>query len=179
MILAGVRGPVIAGAVLIASILAGACSAGAGAPPAEKAPQTPSGLPVPRYVVLKFDAVNARSGPSDDHRLLWVYHTKGLPVQVVAETRDWRRICDPDGGLSWVHRRTTDGRRSVMRADADPAPIRKSPRADAPVVAYMASRALASLDHCAGDWCKVKVGSASGWAAANGLWGVAETPQCR
>ena len=35
---------------------------------------TPSGLPVPRYVTLKFDAVNARAGPSDDHKLLWVYH---------------------------------------------------------------------------------------------------------
>ena len=41
---------------------------------------TPSGLPVPRYVTLKFDPVNARAGPGDDHRLLWVYHAKGLPV---------------------------------------------------------------------------------------------------
>src|SRR6185312_16083105 len=37
---------------------------------------TPSGLPVPRYVTLKFDDVNARSGPSDDHRLLWTYHVR-------------------------------------------------------------------------------------------------------
>ena len=44
---------------------------------------TPSGLPVPRYVSLKFDTVNARAGPGDDHRLLWVYHARGLPVQVV------------------------------------------------------------------------------------------------
>ena len=63
---------------------------------------TPSGLPVPRYVSLKFDKVNARSGPGDDHRLLWVYHVRGLPVQVVAESNEWRRICDPDGALSWV-----------------------------------------------------------------------------
>ena len=44
---------------------------------------TPSGLPVPRYVSLKFDTVNARSAPGDDSRLLWVYHARGLPVQVV------------------------------------------------------------------------------------------------
>jgi hypothetical protein len=56
---------------------------------------TPSGLSVPRYVSLKFDPVNARAGPSDDHRLLWVYHARGMPVQVIAETVEWRRICDP------------------------------------------------------------------------------------
>src|SRR6201991_3487678 len=75
------------------------------APPAPER-QTPSGMPVPRYVSLKFDKVNARAGPGDDHRLLWVYKVKGLPVQVVAETAEWRRICDPDGKLAWVHRRT-------------------------------------------------------------------------
>src|SRR5271167_1431147 len=97
---------------------------------------TPSGLPVPRYVSLKFDAVNARAGPGDDHRLLWVFHARGLPVQVVAETDEWRRVCDPDGGLSWVHRRTTDGRRTVMRTQPGPAAIRLRPRENAPVVAY-------------------------------------------
>ena len=65
---------------------------------------TPSGLPVPRYVSLKFDTVNARAAPGDDSRLLWVYRQRGLPVQVVAETAEWRRICDPERGLAWVHR---------------------------------------------------------------------------
>src|SRR6185437_5073069 len=59
--------------------------------PAER--QTPSGMPVPRYVSLKFDKVNARSGPGDDHRLLFVYRVRGLPLQVIAETSEWRRVC--------------------------------------------------------------------------------------
>ena len=59
----------------------------------DKERPTPSGLPVPRWVVLKFEVVNARSAPGDDSRLLWVYRAKGLPVQVVAETNEWRRIC--------------------------------------------------------------------------------------
>ncbi|HKT54091.1 MAG TPA: SH3 domain-containing protein, partial [Caulobacteraceae bacterium] len=140
---------------------------------------TPSGLPVPRYVSLKFDEVNARSGPSDDHRLLWTYHVRGLPVQVVAETDEWRRICDSDGGLSWVHKRTIDGRRSVLRNAQTPAPLRDGPRPNARVSAYLAPRALASLDRCDGGWCKVKVGAVSGWIQAADVWGTNETPQCR
>ena len=167
--------------ILVASVLAAwaspAIALGAAAP---KPRPTPSGLPVPRYVTLKFDPVNARAGPGDDHRLLWVYHAKGLPVQVVAETDEWRRVCDPDGGLSWVHKRTTDGRRSVMRTSPGPAAIRAAPRAGAPVLAYLAPRALADLDRCdKGGWCKVKAGRASGWALASDLWGTADAPQCR
>lgn len=148
---------------------------------AEKADRpTPSGLPVPRYVSLKFDTVNARSAPGDDSRLLWVYRQRGLPVQVVAETAEWRRICDPEGGLAWVHRRTTDGKRTVMRLQPQPLAMHAQANASSRVVAVLASRALADLDRCdKGGWCKVKVGHASGWISAAEVWGTAEEPQCR
>ncbi len=141
---------------------------------------TPSGLPVPRYVSLKFDQVNARSAPGDDSRLLWVYRAKGLPVQVVAETTEWRRICDPERGLAWVHRRTTDGRRMVMRLQPQPLAMLGAPRTGAAVRAYLAPRALAELDRCNKDgWCKLKAGRQTGWAPAAEVWGTAEDPQCR
>ena len=164
---------------LALGVLATACTAGAKAPVDNRDSLNPSGLHIPRYVTLKSDPVKARSGPSDDHRVLWSYQVRGLPVQVVGETKDWRRICDPDGQLSWVNKLTTDGRRAVMRTQAGAAPIRVHPRDDAPVAAYLAPRALAALDHCRDDWCRIKVANVSGWISANDVWGVAETPQCR
>jgi len=140
---------------------------------------TPSGLPVPRYVTLKFGKVNARAGPGDDHRLLWVYRTKGLPVQVVAETAEWRRVCDPEGGLAWVHKRVTDGRRSVMNLHARPQPLLRKPKTGAETVAYLNSRSLASLVRCQKGWCRVKADRASGWVREGVLWGTAEPAQCR
>ena len=139
---------------------------------------TPSGLPVPRYVVLKFGEVNARAGPGDDHRLMWVYTARGLPVQVVAETREWRRICDPRGGLAWVHSRTIDGKRTVLGA-APPAAIRARPKAQSRVVAFLRPDAIAALDRCKDGWCKIKVGRVSGWVIAPSVWGATEAPQCR
>jgi SH3-like domain-containing protein len=139
---------------------------------------TPSGLPVPRYVSLKFDKVNARSGPGDDHRLLWVYRVRGLPVQVVAETAEWRRVCDPDGSLVWVHKRTTDGRRTVMNVRKTPALLHRRPKDSSRVVAYLNPRSLASLVRCEDGWCRVKADDTSGWAREGDLWGVAEAVQC-
>jgi SH3-like domain-containing protein len=148
--------------------------------PAGPAPRvTPSGLPVPRYVSLKFDSVNARAGPGDDHRLLFVFHARGLPLQVVAETSDWRRVCDPDGGLSWVHRRTTDGRRMVMGITPRPTAMRDAAKADAPIAAYLAPRALAEFARCKLGWCQIRVGRVGGWIPASALWGVSDQAQCR
>ncbi|CAN7484344.1 SH3 domain-containing protein [Phenylobacterium sp. LjRoot225] len=161
----------LAAATLGAALVAGAAEA------ADRA--TPSGLPVPRYVSLKFDKVNARAGPGDDHRLLWVYRVRGLPVQVVAETAEWRRICDPEGELVWVHKRTTDGRRTAMNMQATPLPLRRRPKDVSHVVAYLNPRALAALVRCEEGWCRVKADDVSGWMPESKLWGTSEAIQCR
>jgi len=158
-------------AAILLAISVGAASA------AER--PTPSGYPVPRYVTLKFGQVNARAGPGDDHRLLWVYRTKGLPLQVVAETSEWRRVCDPEGGVAWVHKRVTDGRRSVINTTSRPAPLLQKPKTGGEPAAYLNVRAMASLVRCQKGWCKVKVDGATGWSPQGALWGTAEALQCR
>ena len=164
-------------ALFVAAALA-AGSLGASAAPAPER-QTPSGLPVPRYVSLKFDKVNARAGPGDDHRLLWVYRARGLPLQVIAETSEWRRVCDPDGELAWVHKRTTDGRRTTINMTVTPAPIYRRPKETARVVAYLKPKAMAALVRCDQDWCKVRAQDADGWVRAGELWGTVDAVQCR
>ena len=146
--------------------------------PAALKAKTPSGFCVPRYVSLKRGEVFGRKGPGKDYEALWVYHALGLPVQVVQETTDWRRVCDPDGGAVWIHRSMTDGRRTVMAVGATPVAIRNDTKLTARVSGLLNARALASLDHCRGDWCKVTVGGVSGWVARAQVWGTAEAAQC-
>lgn len=161
----------------VACVLASLALAGLAAAPAAR--KTPSGLPVPRYVSLKFSEVNARGGPGEDYKLLWTYRTKGLPLQVVAETYDWRRICDPEGSMAWVKRTAVDSRRTVMRASPQPLSLRRRPDAGSGPVAVLNGRSIALLEDCKDGWCRVSAGSAKGWAPASSLWGVDEQPQCK
>ncbi|WP_426010337.1 SH3 domain-containing protein [Caulobacter sp. DWR2-3-1b2] len=140
---------------------------------------TPSGMEVPRYVSLKYGEVNARVGPDEEHRLLWIYKAKGLPVQVVAETREWRRICDPEGNLAWVHRRTTDGRRTAMRVQTTPLPLRAQPKGNARITAYLAGHSTANLDKCEKGWCRLKADGEAGWAPEGEIWGASSQVQCK
>jgi SH3-like domain-containing protein len=146
------------------------------APPGERV--TPSGMAVPRYVSTKFDKVNARAGPGDDHRLLFVYKVRGLPLQIVAETSEWRRVCDPTGAMVWVHKRTVDGRRSALNTRPEPVALLKKPKEGWRAAAYLNPRALATLDRCEKGWCRVKADGASGWVRAGELWGTSEAQQC-
>lgn len=181
---AGHRGR--AGALACAAVVF-ALEAGAGPalaahpkpPPEPAAHATPSGLPVPRYASLKFGEVNARGGPGDDYKLLWTYRIRGLPLQVIAESAEWRRVCDPEGAVAWVHQRTLDARRTVMRTQEDGLPVRRNPKADSPTVAVLAGRSLAHFESCRNGWCRISAGKARGWIPAATVWGTADTPQCR
>jgi len=145
----------------------------------DPAKPTPSGFPVPRWVSLKFNQVNARSGPGDDYPTVWVYGSKGLPVQVVEETREWRKVCDPDGQSAWVHRRTIDGARTVFRAKDQDLALASDPKPGARVRAYLGARSVAALDKCEGGWCQVKADGIKGWAPESELWGAGDSPRCR
>ena len=140
---------------------------------------TPSGLPVPRYVSLKFAEVNARGGPGDDYKLLWVYRAKGLPLQVIEETPQWRRVCDPTGAVAWVKATGVDGRRTVIRLKAEQLPLLDKPAEGSKIDSILAARAATFLDRCAKGWCKLKGKGGGGWAPAAELWGAADERQCR
>ncbi len=76
----------------------------------------PSGLPLPRFVSLKAEKVNVRRGPSSDHAVAWVFQRKGMPVEIVAEFDNWRRIRDSDGEEGWILQNMLSGRRTAVVA---------------------------------------------------------------
>src|SRR5262249_7190806 len=75
-------------------------------------------LPIPRFVSLKSDKVNVRSGPTKDHEVTWVYTRTGLPVEITAEYENWRRIRDWEGAEGWVYHSLLSGRRTGLVTQA-------------------------------------------------------------
>lgn len=167
----------------VAPLLAGAVALllGAAAEPAAVMPDgrpTPTRQPVPRWLSLKSSEVRARTGPGLDYRILWEYRAAGLPVQVIAETREWRKICDPEGAVAWVHRSVVSSRRTVFNPSAQELPLRSGRSANAAVRARLSPRALISLDECHEGWCDLGGRKVHGWAPESALFGVQARPLC-
>lgn len=139
---------------------------------------TPTGLEVPRWVSLKSDRVRARQGPGLDYAVMWEYRAAGLPVQVIAETTEWRKVCDPDGSVAWIHRTVASGRRTVFNRTGQELPLRSGRSERSGVRAVLASRAVAPLDDCDDGWCRIGGRKARGWAQEAQLFGVQGRALC-
>src|SRR5262249_31160324 len=85
-----------------------------GAQPPASAQRKGSGLPLPRLATLKSDEANVRTGPCSRYPIDWVFKRKGMPVEIVAEYDNWRKIRDWQGASGWVYQGLLTGKRSFI-----------------------------------------------------------------
>jgi len=135
-----------------------------------------SALPVPRFVSLKSDKVNVRKGPSTDQSIVWVFSRAGLPVEVIAESDNWRRVRDSEGADGWVFHSLLSARRTVLVAPwakgEERVPLYSSKSTSSRAVAELQSGVLGNVVTCDGSWCELSVDDYSGYAQQDQLWGV-------
>ena len=145
-----------------------------GAQAASETAGTASGLPVPRFVSLKSDRVNVRSGPNKDQEVRWVYTRAGMPVEVTAEFENWRRIRDWEGAEGWVYHSLLSGKRTavvVPKSKDELVPLYTNAEAEAAVAAKLQSGVLGQLKSCNGNWCEFSGKDFTGWLRQERLWG--------
>jgi SH3-like domain-containing protein len=133
-----------------------------------------SHLPLPRFVSLKSDRVNVRSGPNKDQDVRWVYTRVGMPVEITAEFENWRRIRDWEGSEGWVYHSLLSGKRTavvVPKLNSELVPLYESPDIEAAEVARLQSGVLGSLKSCNGAWCEFVGKNFDGWIRQERLWG--------
>jgi SH3-like domain-containing protein len=131
---------------------------------------TPSGLPVPRFVSLKAEKTFCRLGPSFDHPVAVTFMREGLPVQVIAETTDhWRKIRDREGAECWAHQTTLRAVTHVIVTQE--IAILERPEADAAPRARLGEGVVAKLSRAKKGWRLISADGIKGWAEANSLWG--------
>ncbi len=133
-------------------------------------------LPVPRFVSLKSDKVNVRKGPSTDQAIVWVFSRAGLPVEVIAESDNWRRVRDSEGADGWVFHSLLSARRTALvtpwsKGD-ERVPLYSSNSTGSRAVAELQSGVLGNVLSCDGEWCNVSVDDYSGYVQQDKLWGV-------
>ncbi|HVY03793.1 MAG TPA: SH3 domain-containing protein [Caulobacterales bacterium] len=126
---------------------------------------------MPRFESLKYSEVNGRQGPSLEQPILWTYHRRGLPVEIIAESGPWRRVRDPDGDLAWVSASMLEDRRTAFVAAARATPLRKSPRANGRAIALLQPGTVGQLKGCKLGWRSLKVAGREGWIPVSALWG--------
>lgn len=139
-------------------------------PPAAAAPES-NGLPLPRFVSLRSDEVNLRTGPGTQYPISWIYRRHMLPIEIIAEYRNWRKIRDWQGDEGWVHKNMLSGRRSIIIV-GHPRSLLDKPTPSSPVTVRAEAGVIGHLVACPeGPYCRVQIASHEGWMDRAAFWG--------
>jgi SH3-like domain-containing protein len=156
---------------LLATLLVAAPSAAQQPPSSPRDPPPPAGANLPRFVSLRSDEVNLRTGPGVRYPVEWVLQRRYMPVEVLAEFENWRKIRDWQGTEGWVHQSMLSGRRYAI-VTGDTRVIRRQPETNSPAVARLEPGVVAQLLECKDQWCRVDINGIKGWLTRADFWGV-------
>lgn len=137
----------------------------------------PSGLPLPRFVSLRANRVNLRVGPGTNYAVEWMYTRSGVPMEIIQEYDNWRRVRDAEGAEGWINQSLLSGNRTAVAApwhkgkDVQINLYREANRGS-PIRAILEPGVITSVRACNGDWCEVDTSGHRGWVEQAQLWGV-------
>ncbi len=144
-----------------------------------------TGLPLPRFVILKSNKSNLRNGAGMKYAINWTYLKKGYPMEVIAEFENWRKLRDIDGTEGWINENLITGKRNVLiisnKFEVNPTKYKlkqqemflfRYPDENSYPVVRVEFGVIGNIKKCDIDWCKIKVDKYTGWIRKANIWGV-------
>lgn len=136
----------------------------------------PSGLPLPRFVSLKSGRVNSRIGPGLNYSVDWLYLKSGLPMEIIQEYDNWRRVRDADGAEGWINQSLLSGRRTAIAAPWHKGKSARielfaEPDSGGRPVAILEPGVIGTIKQCTGEWCEMTFEGHTGWIDQTLVWG--------
>jgi SH3-like domain-containing protein len=129
-----------------------------------------TGLPLPRFASLRSKEVNLRAGPGSQYPTTWVVKRRHLPVKVIAEHENWRKIQLHDDTIGWVFQSMLSGNKTVL-VKKSKTHLRRSPNLNGLVIAHLHQYVIGHLKQCKEGWCKANFDRYNGWIEQSSLWG--------
>lgn len=136
----------------------------------------PSGLPLPRFASLKSGRVNLRIGPGLKYPVEWLYLKSGVPMEIIQEYDNWRRVRDSEGAEGWVNQSLLSGRRTAIAAPWQKGQetellLRAGPDTTSRIVAKLEPGVIGNIQACNGQWCEIEFSGHRGWLSQTQIWG--------
>ena len=132
-----------------------------------------TGLPLPRFVSLdqRRPEANVRFGPGRQYPINWVFTRPGVPLKIIAEFDNWRKIEDHEGEEGWISAQLLSGQRTIM-IQGDVRDLRRTADGGGRVILRVEAGVIGSLLECRDTWCRVEIEGQRGWLKRGDFWGI-------
>ena len=123
-----------------------------------------------KFLSLKNEEVNLRTGPSFDHPIKLIYKKKNLPLIIIDKFETWREIKDFENNSGWIHVSQLSKKKSAINIKEHSILYKNSTIYSQPIAKLEIGR-LVIIKKCKLKWCEIKSGDYKGWILKKYLWG--------
>jgi SH3-like domain-containing protein len=117
-------------------------------------------------------AVVLYDAPSVQAKKLYVVN-QGYPLEVVVVLKDWIKVRDASGALTWVEATKVTAKQRTVMVKAPLAQIRQAADEASPVVFQAQQNVILELAEVAGNWLRVRHrDGVTGFIRITQVWGV-------
>ena len=122
-----------------------------------------------KYLSLKNSMVNVRYGPGFNYPIKYVYKKKYLPLKIIDQKENFRKIIDLKKNSGWIHISQLTKPNSLIVLE-NKILFKKPSRFSKPLVKLEKGRLLI-VKKCKNKWCQVTTNNYKGWIDTNNIWG--------
>ena len=122
------------------------------------------------FLSLKKNKVYVRYGPGKNYPIKYIYKKKFLPVKVIDNKENFRRIIDHKKNSGWIHSIMLTKPNSLIVLE-EKIVFKNNSKFSEPVVKLEKGR-LVTIKKCKLNWCKIESDNYSGWIDTKNVWGI-------
>tara|TARA_B100000963_G_scaffold228744_1_gene199481 strand:+ start:16410 stop:16874 length:465 start_codon:yes stop_codon:yes gene_type:complete len=123
---------------------------------------------------LKNTKVNVRLGPSKNYPIKFVYEKKYLPVLIIDEHYNWKKIKDFENDTGWIHISQLSKLKTTLTTKNNEV-IYSSPSIYSKPKVKLEIYQVLTIKKCKQLWCNVENSKIHGWIKKKNLWGIKNT----
>ena len=121
------------------------------------------------FLMLKNSKVNVRIGPGFDYPIKFIYKKKYLPVKIIDNKENFRKIIDHKKNSGWIHISQLKKINSIITLK-DKILFKKPSNFSEPLAKIKKGRVLV-VQKCEENWCKINTSKFEGWIKNRDIWG--------
>ena len=122
------------------------------------------------FLTLKYNRVKVRQGPSFKYPVKFIYKKKYLPIKIIDNKDNFRKITDLKNNNGWIHVSQLSKKKSAINIH-NLSIIFKKPNIYSQPMAKLEKGKIVIVKKCKEDWCKIITNDYKGWIFKNYLWG--------
>ncbi len=122
------------------------------------------------FLTLKYNRVKVRQGPSFEYPVKFIYKKKYLPIKIIDNKDNFRKITDLKNNNGWIHVSQLTKKKSAINIH-NLSIIFKKPNIYSQPMAKLEKGKIVIVKKCKEDWCKIITNDYKGWIFKNYLWG--------